>query len=79
MLAFWIMLLSRSHQVLDSVCISKGGSAATVVDPKILYRKVLEFGDNLTWGCNGIFKSSFKTITFTMYPIYLNLGFGYAF
>ena len=42
---FWIMLLSRSHQVLDSVCISKGGSAATVVDPKILYRKVLEFGD----------------------------------
>ena len=39
----------------------------------------LSVNANLTWGCNGIFKSSFKTITFTMYPIYLNLGFGYAF
>lgn len=34
---------------------------------------------NLMWGCNGIFKSDFKTITFPMYPIYLNLGFGYHF
>lgn len=34
---------------------------------------------NLTWGLNGIFKSSFKTVTFSMYPIYLNLGFGYIF
>lgn len=33
----------------------------------------------LTWGLNGIFKSSFKTVTFKMYPIYLNLGFGYVF
>ncbi len=45
---FWIMLLSRSHKVLDSICISRGGSAATVVDPKILYRKVLEFGDTVS-------------------------------
>lgn len=34
---------------------------------------------NLMWGCNGIFKSDFHTITFRMYPIYLNLGFGYTF
>ena len=34
---------------------------------------------NLTWGMNDVFKSSFRTITFNMYPIYLNAGFGYAF
>ena len=41
--------------------------------------KHLSVNANLTWCFNGIFKSSFKTISFTMYPIYLNLGFGYAF
>lgn len=34
---------------------------------------------NLAWGCNNIFKSSFKTVSFNMYPIYLNVGFGYVF
>lgn len=34
---------------------------------------------DLTWGLNDIFKKEFKTITFSMYPIYLNVGFGYAF
>lgn len=34
---------------------------------------------DLTWGMNDVFKSSFKTITFDMYPIYLNVGFGYRF
>lgn len=34
---------------------------------------------NLLWGFNGIFESSFKTVTFKMYPIYLNIGFGYNF
>ncbi len=34
---------------------------------------------NLTWGCNDIFNKSFKTVTFNMYPIYLNIGFGYLF
>ena len=34
---------------------------------------------NLAWGCNDIFKSSFKTVSFDLYPIYLNVGFGYAF
>lgn len=36
------------------------------------------YGD-LSWGLNGIFKKDFKTITFAMYPIYVNLGFGYMF
>ena len=34
---------------------------------------------DLTWGLNDIFKKDFKTITFPMYPVYLNVGFGYAF
>lgn len=34
---------------------------------------------DLTWGLNGIFNKDFKTVAFAMYPIYLNVGFGYAF
>ncbi|MDR0987993.1 MAG: PorT family protein [Prevotellaceae bacterium] len=34
---------------------------------------------DLTWGLNDIFKSDFDTISFAMYPIYLNIGFGYSF
>lgn len=34
---------------------------------------------DIIWGLNDIFHSSFKTITFNLYPIYLNLGFGYRF
>lgn len=34
---------------------------------------------DLTWGFNDIFKSNFHTITFPLYPIYLNLGFAYVF
>ena len=34
---------------------------------------------DLTWGLNDIFKKDFDTISFAMYPIYLNVGFGYAF
>lgn len=36
-------------------------------------------GLDLTWGLNSILKKSFDTITFDMYPIYLDLNFGYAF
>ena len=42
---FWIMLLTRSNHVLDTLCISQGGTAATVVDPKLLFKKVVEQGD----------------------------------
>lgn len=34
---------------------------------------------DLTWGLNDVFKKDFNTITFAMYPVYLNVGFGYAF
>lgn len=41
--------------------------------------KHLNVYTDLTWGLNDIFKNDFKTITFSMHPIYLNIGFGYAF
>ena len=42
------------------------------------FKHLSVFAD-LTWGLNDIFKKDFNTITFAMYPIYLNVGFGYAF
>lgn len=42
------------------------------------FKHLIVSGD-LMWGLNGIFKNDFKTISFAMYPIYLNIGFGYAF
>lgn len=34
---------------------------------------------DLTWAFTDIFEKDFKTITFNLYPVYLNLGFGYTF
>lgn len=42
------------------------------------FRHLKIYGD-MTWGVHNIFHSSFNTITFKMYPIYLNIGFGYFF
>ncbi len=33
---------------------------------------------DLTWGVNDTMKDDFKTITFSMYPIYMNIGLGYT-
>lgn len=41
--------------------------------------KHLNVFGNLNWGLNNVFKKDFNTISFAMYPIYLNVGFGYAF
>lgn len=41
--------------------------------------KHLNVHADLMWGLNDIFNKDFNTITFAMYPIYLNVGFGYAF
>lgn len=41
--------------------------------------KHLNIYADLTWGLNDIFKKDFDTVTFAMYPIYINMGFGYAF
>ncbi len=42
---FWVLLLSRSNAVVDRVQISSGGTAATVVDPKLIFKRVMERGD----------------------------------
>ncbi len=42
------------------------------------FKHLIVSGD-LTWGVSDIFKKDFKTVSFDMYPIYLNIGFGYAF
>ena len=42
------------------------------------YKHLKEHAD-LTWGLNDIFEKDFTTVSFAMYPIYLNLGFGYEF
>lgn len=41
--------------------------------------KHLKVYTHFTWGLNDLFEKDFQTITFAMYPIYLNLGFGYTF
>lgn len=41
--------------------------------------KHLKVYADLNWGMNDIFNKDFKTITFDMYAVYLNVGFGYAF
>ena len=42
------------------------------------FKRLTVHGD-IIWGLSDIFNKDFKTITFNMYPIYLNAGFGYAF
>ncbi|ROT05350.1 DNA repair protein RadC [Muribaculaceae bacterium Isolate-104 (HZI)] len=39
---FWIMTLSRSNRITDAVCISKGGTSATVVDIKLLMKTAVD-------------------------------------
>ena len=41
--------------------------------------KHLKVFADLTWGLNDIFQKDFETVSFAMYPIYLNIGFGYSF
>ena len=41
--------------------------------------KHLKVYTDLTWGLNDIFQKDFETVSFSMYPIYLNIGFAYAF
>ena len=39
---FWIILLNRRNLVIKTELISRGGLSATVVDPKIIFKKALE-------------------------------------
>lgn len=40
---FWIILLSRSNSILQTVNISKGGVSGTVADAKIIFKTALKF------------------------------------
>ena len=42
------------------------------------YKHLSVYAD-LTWGLNSIFPDDFKSVSFKMYNIYLNFGFGYVF
>ncbi len=42
---FWVIMLSRANQLIDMFCLSSGGSAATVVDTKLLFKRILAEGD----------------------------------
>lgn len=42
------------------------------------FRHLKVYAD-LNWGLNDIFRKDFRTITFDLYAVYLNIGFGYAF
>lgn len=39
---FWVLLLNRSNFMMSKQLISKGGQAATVVDPKVIFKVALE-------------------------------------
>lgn len=39
---FWVLMLSRSNRVTYKRCISQGGTAATVVDVKLLLKRVID-------------------------------------
>lgn len=41
---FWVVLINRGNEIIGEICISQGGTAATVVDIKLLYRRVMEYG-----------------------------------
>jgi DNA repair protein RadC len=38
---FWILLLSRSNEVMKKIKISSGGVSGTVADPKIIFKEAL--------------------------------------
>jgi len=39
---FWILLLNRGNRMIRSICISQGGLAGTVADPKKIFKMALE-------------------------------------
>jgi len=40
---FWVLLLNRANRVLAKLQLSEGGLASTAVDPKKIFRRVLEY------------------------------------
>lgn len=39
---FWVMMLSRSNRVKYIRCVSQGGTAATMVDVKLLLKRAID-------------------------------------
>ncbi len=39
---FWIMLLNRSHKIIDTFMISQGGISGTVIDVRLILKNALE-------------------------------------
>lgn len=39
---FWMLLLSRSNNIMEAFKLSQGGVAGTIVDTKILYKKAIQ-------------------------------------
>lgn len=39
---FWVLLLNRANKVIAKECISKGGIAGTVADPKLIFKRALD-------------------------------------
>lgn len=39
---FWVLLLNRANRVIDTLRVSQGGTAATVVDVKLIMRSALQ-------------------------------------
>lgn len=39
---FWLLLLSRSNEVMKKIRVSSGGVSGTVADPKIIYKHALD-------------------------------------
>lgn len=42
---FWIMVMTRSNRVVDTFRASSGGTSATVVDPRIVFRRILAMSE----------------------------------
>jgi DNA repair protein RadC len=38
---FWVLMLNRSHKLIRSYCVSKGGVTGTVVDCRLIYKEAL--------------------------------------
>ena len=39
---FWVILLTRANTIIDTKCVSRGGIASTIVDPKLIFRHAVD-------------------------------------
>jgi len=41
---FYVLLMSRGNMVMETICISQGGTSSTIVDGKVIYKRAIESG-----------------------------------